>query len=67
MGCLPHVRFHETILRLDIYDDIIPVSNVARMLAAMEAITGSLFVAVLIARLVALYSSERLWSGGPKH
>jgi hypothetical protein len=52
---------------LDIYDDIIPVSNVARMLAAMEAITGSLFVAVLIARLVALYSSERLWSGGPKH
>ena len=49
------------------YGDIIPVSNVARMLAAMEAITGSLFVAVLIARLVALYSSERLRSGEPKH
>jgi cell division protein FtsN len=28
------------------------------MLAAMEAITGTLFVAVLIARLVALYSSQ---------
>ncbi len=49
------------------YGDIIPVSNVARMLAAMEAITGSLFVAVLIARLVALYSSERLLSGEQKH
>jgi len=49
------------------YGDIIPVSNVARMLAAMEAITGSLFVAVLIARLVALYSSERLRSGEQKH
>ena len=49
------------------YGDIIPVSNVARMLAAMEAITGSLFVAVLIARLVALYSSERLQSGEQKH
>ena len=49
------------------YGDIIPVSNVARMLAAMEAITGSLFVAVLIARLVALYSSERLRPGEPKH
>lgn len=49
------------------YGDIIPVSNVARMLAAMEAITGSLFVAVFIARLVALYSSERLRSGEQKH
>ena len=49
------------------YGDIIPVSNVARMLAAMEAITGSLFVAVLIARLVALYSSERLRAGEQKH
>jgi hypothetical protein len=49
------------------YGDIIPVSNVARMLAAMEAITGSLFVAVFIARLVALYSSERLQSGEQKH
>jgi Ion channel len=40
------------------YGDIVPVSNVARMLAAMEAITGTLFIAVLIARLVALYSSQ---------
>jgi voltage-gated potassium channel Kch len=40
------------------YGDIVPVSNVARMLAAMEAITGTLFITVLIARLVALYSSQ---------
>lgn len=39
------------------YGDIVPVAGVARMLAAAEAITGTLFVAVLIARLVALYSA----------
>jgi hypothetical protein len=49
------------------YGDIIPVSNVARMLAAMEAITGTLYVAVLISRLVALYSSEQLRLGARKH
>jgi voltage-gated potassium channel len=41
------------------FGDITPVSKVARMLAAMEAITGLLYVAVLIARLVALYSSPK--------
>jgi len=41
------------------YGDITPVSRIARMLAAMEAITGLLFVAVLIARLVAIYSSPK--------
>jgi len=38
------------------YGDITPVSHAARWLAAMEAVTGSLYVAVLIARLVSLYS-----------
>ncbi|MEO8350097.1 MAG: potassium channel family protein [Chthoniobacteraceae bacterium] len=38
------------------YGDIAPVSPVARMLAVMESMTGTLYVAVLIARLVALYS-----------
>jgi hypothetical protein len=28
------------------------------MLAAMEAMTGTLFIAVMIARLVSLYSSQ---------
>jgi uncharacterized membrane protein len=41
------------------YGDITPVSKVARMLAALEAMTGLLYVAVLIARLVALYSSPK--------
>jgi hypothetical protein len=36
------------------YGDITPVANVAKMLAAMEAMTGLLYVAVLIARLVSL-------------
>ena len=41
------------------YGDITPVSKVARMLAAMEAITGLLYVAVLIARLVAIQATPR--------
>jgi hypothetical protein len=40
------------------YGDITPVSNLARALAAMEAMTGTLYVAVLISRLVALYSAH---------
>jgi hypothetical protein len=45
------------------YGDIIPASKIARWLAAMEAMTGLLYVAVLIARLVALYSA----SGSAEH
>src|SRR5256714_9325725 len=41
------------------YGDITPASRIARWLAAMEAMTGLLYVAVLIARLVALYSSPK--------
>jgi voltage-gated potassium channel len=41
------------------YGDITPVSRPARLLAAMEAMTGLLYVAVLIARLVALYSTPK--------
>lgn len=37
------------------YGDITPVASVARMLAAAEAMTGLLYVAVLIARLVSLH------------
>ncbi len=39
------------------YGDITPISKVARMLAALEAMIGLLYVAVLIARLVSLYSA----------
>jgi len=39
------------------YGDITPVSGTARMLAMMEAITGLFYMAVLISRLVSVYSS----------
>jgi Ion channel len=41
------------------YGDIVPVSRAARMLAVLEATTGTLFVATLIARLVAIQASAR--------
>lgn len=40
------------------YGDITPVSRVAKMLCVMEAITGMFYVAVLVARLVSIYSSS---------
>jgi voltage-gated potassium channel len=40
------------------YGDIIPVSEVARMLAILEAMFGMFYMALLIARLVSLYSSK---------
>lgn len=42
------------------FGDIAPVSRVARTLAVMEAITGMFYMAVLIARLVAMYSPARI-------
>ncbi len=39
------------------YGDILPVSRIARMLAIMEATTGVLYMSVLIARLVGMYST----------
>jgi hypothetical protein len=41
------------------YGDIMPVGRVARMLAFIQAITGLFYMAMMIARLVALYSSEK--------
>jgi Ion channel len=41
------------------YGDIVPVLPAARMLAMTEAMTGTIYVAVLISRLVALHSSAR--------
>ena len=40
------------------YGDIIPASGVARMLAIVEAMFGMFYTALLIARLVSLYSSK---------
>jgi voltage-gated potassium channel len=40
------------------YGDIAPVANLSRLLAILEAITGTFYVAVVISRLVALYSTS---------
>ncbi|HEY5346131.1 MAG TPA: potassium channel family protein [Verrucomicrobiae bacterium] len=40
------------------YGDITPLSRGARTLAMLEAMTGTLYMALLISRLVALYSSQ---------
>jgi hypothetical protein len=41
------------------YGDVLPVGSIARTLAAMEALFGQLFPAVMIARLVSLEIAER--------
>ena len=40
------------------YGDIVPAAQVARMLAMVEAMFGMFYMALLIARLVSLYSSK---------
>lgn len=42
------------------YGDIVPRSAPARMFAAMEAIMGQMYLAVLVARLVALHISQSM-------
>jgi hypothetical protein len=42
------------------YGDIVPVSPLARMATALEAVTGQLYLAVLMARLVGLQISSSL-------
>lgn len=49
--------FSFTTLTTSGYGDILPLSRQARMLSAMESVLGVLYLAVLVARLVALYSS----------
>jgi hypothetical protein len=41
------------------YGDVLPVSQAARALAVLEAVIGQLYLAVLVARLVSLYSREQ--------
>ena len=41
------------------YGDILPVSVQARSFAIIEQVTGQLFVAVAVARLVGLYSAQK--------
>jgi Na+/H+-dicarboxylate symporter len=41
------------------YGDIVPVHPLIRSLATFEAITGQLYITVLIARLVGLHIADR--------
>jgi voltage-gated potassium channel len=41
------------------YGDVAPVSNVARALAAVEAVTGQIYLAVLVAALVGAYVARK--------
>ncbi len=41
------------------FGDITPVSPTARMLAVLEALSGTIYLAVLVARLVSMYSVTR--------
>ena len=42
------------------YGDIVPTSPAAQMLAAVEALTGQLYLAVLVARLVGLHIAQSM-------
>jgi voltage-gated potassium channel Kch len=46
------------------YGDIVPVHPIARSLAVLEALTGQLYPAILLARLVSLEVTSR--SGGAR-
>lgn len=48
------------------YGDLAPVSNVARMLAVLEAVFGLLYMAVMISRLVSIYKHQP-FGGKKKH
>jgi hypothetical protein len=41
------------------YGDITPATSISRMFSSLEALTGQLFIAIVIARLVALHVSHR--------
>ena len=40
------------------YGDIVPKSEVARTVAMLQAITGQMYLAILVARLVGLHSTS---------
>ncbi len=45
------------------YGDVLPLSNAARSLAILEAVMGQLYLAVTIARLVGIQSSQTMTDG----
>ena len=49
------------------YGDVTPITNITRAFSSLEAITGQLYLAVLIARLVGLHISHTLLTEGVKY
>ncbi|MBS0196264.1 MAG: two pore domain potassium channel family protein [Planctomycetes bacterium] len=41
------------------FGDIVPISSPARMLAMMEGMTGVFFIAVMVSRLVSMYTTNK--------
>jgi hypothetical protein len=54
----PVLYFSFTTLTTLGYGDIVPISPIARALTSIEAITGQVYLAVLVARLVGLHIAE---------
>ena len=70
-GSGPHVlsRFNAiyfsfATLTTSAFGDIVPASRYAKSLASLESVTGVLYIAVLISRLVSLYQRSDADSGG---
>ena len=56
MGAFEAFYFSFSTLTTAGFGDITPLSKVARTLAVMESVTGTLYLAILISRLVGMYS-----------
>ncbi|ABB57263.1 potassium channel family protein [Synechococcus elongatus] len=54
----PYVYFSFITLTSTGFGDILPINPVAKLLASFEAMFGQLYLAIVIARLVSLYSSQ---------
>jgi len=50
--------FSMQVLTTITFGDILPVSSIARMVTVVEAAAGMFYLAIMIARLVGLYSSR---------
>jgi hypothetical protein len=58
-GSLPWTYFSFVTLTTMGYGDIMPVHPLARAVAVLEALTGQLYLAIMLARLVSLESQSR--------
>ncbi|MGC9435220.1 MAG: potassium channel family protein [Methanomicrobiales archaeon] len=54
------IYFSFTTLTTSGYGDIVPVGGLVRAVASLEMVVGVLYIAVLVARLVAVLGRERI-------